>query len=99
MPCNVVHPRQAIQLQVERGLGGVGRTVYVEQDLPARELLYRPRMLVAHVEPDARVHRGYREFFHDELSASRGICVSAPKRQQRRREHTEYRFHFSSSIG
>ena len=81
---DVVHPGQAVQLQVERGLGGVGRAVHEEQDLLARELLHPLRMLVAHVEVDARVHRRYHKFFHDNLRGGCSIGVNAQKEQQRR---------------
>ena len=38
MASDVVHPGQAVQLEVERSLGRVGRTVHVEQDLVGGKL-------------------------------------------------------------
>ena len=91
---DVVHPGQAVQLQVERGLGGVGRAMHVQQDLLARKLLYPLRMLVAHVEADARVHRRHHEFFHHDLA----VFVFVSKKAKRGGAPRKFFFFFFFSF-
>jgi hypothetical protein len=81
---DVIHPGEAVQPQVEGGFGGIGRAVHVEQDLVGGELLHALRVLVAHVELDARVGRGHHELFHDDL---RGLGEGLAHKKERYREN------------
>ena len=61
-----VHPRDALECQIETGLGRVGGTVHEEQHMIGAECVERSQTLVAHIELDARVATRHHELFHDQ---------------------------------
>src|SRR3954465_4311559 len=63
---DVVHPGQAVELQVEGGLGRIRGTVDEEDDVVGAEPAGAARMLVAHVELHAWIGARNHEFFRSE---------------------------------
>src|SRR5439155_12950490 len=56
--CDVVHPREPIQRQVECRFGGICRTVHVQHNLLRRDSLHGHGMFVAYIKRDARTASG-----------------------------------------
>jgi len=63
---DVVHPRQPVELEVERGVRGIGRTVHEQQRALGSERGQVGRALVAHVDFNAGFRR-HHHLFHDHL--------------------------------
>ena len=67
---DVVHPRHAVELEVERRVRGVGRAVHEQQRALGSECGHVGRVLVAHVDFNARFRR-HHHLFHDDLRSLR----------------------------
>ncbi len=63
---DVIHPRHAVELQVERGFGGIGGAVHVQQD-PFRRHRELLRPFVADIELDSRRVGRDGDVFGDEI--------------------------------
>ena len=67
---DVIHPRHAIELEVERRVRGVGGAVHEQQRALGSECGHVGRALVAHVDFNARFRR-HHHLFHDDLRSLR----------------------------
>jgi hypothetical protein len=54
---DIVHHRETVERQIERGLGRIGGAVDIEKNSLGREACHARRMLVADIELNARIGR------------------------------------------